>query len=29
LAEIPRFQDLARKQPAADLFAEGWLETAI
>ncbi|SPF54067.1 putative ATPase [Candidatus Sulfopaludibacter sp. SbA4] len=29
LSEIPRFTELARKQPAADLFAEGWLETAI
>jgi hypothetical protein len=29
LADIPRFRELARKQPAADLFAEGWLETAL
>ena len=29
LSEVPGFLDLARKQPAADLFAEGWLEGAL
>ena len=29
LASIPRFKELARKYSVADLFAEGWLETAL
>jgi energy-coupling factor transporter ATP-binding protein EcfA2 len=29
LSEVPGFLELARKQPAADLFAEGWLEGAV
>ena len=29
LSEVPGFLDLAREQPAADLFAEGWLEGAV
>ncbi|HXB73980.1 MAG TPA: AAA family ATPase [Candidatus Acidoferrales bacterium] len=29
LSEVPGFLDLARKQPASDLFAEGWLEGAL
>lgn len=29
LASIPRFKELAREQPVADLLAEGWLETAV
>ena len=28
-SSIPRLVELARKQPIADLFAEGWLESAI
>jgi predicted ATPase len=28
-SSIPRLMELARKQPIADLFAEGWLESAI
>ena len=28
-SEIPRLMELARTQPIADLFAEGWLESAI
>ena len=28
-SEVPRLMELARKQPIADLFAEGWLESAI
>lgn len=28
-SKIPRLMELARKQPIADLFAEGWLESAI
>jgi hypothetical protein len=29
LSSVPRFKDLVRKQPVADLFAEGWLEGAL
>jgi predicted ATPase len=29
LASIPRFKELAREHLAGDLFAEGWLETAL
>jgi predicted ATPase len=29
LNEIPRFLDIVRQQPIADLFAEGWLEGAL
>jgi len=29
LNSIPRFLDLARKQPVGDLFTEGWLEGAL
>lgn len=28
LTDLPRFMDVVRKQPIADLLAEGWLETA-
>jgi hypothetical protein len=28
-SKIPRLMELARKQPMADLFAEGWLESAV
>jgi predicted ATPase len=28
-SSIPRLVELARKQPIADLFAEGWLESAV
>lgn len=28
-SSIPRLQELARKQPVADLFAEGWFENAL
>lgn len=29
LTEVPHFTDTVRKQPIADLFAEGWLEAAL
>jgi energy-coupling factor transporter ATP-binding protein EcfA2 len=29
LTEVPGFLDIVRKQPISDLFAEGWLETAL
>lgn len=29
LPEVPHFTDTVRKQPIADLFAEGWLEAAL
>ncbi len=29
LAEIPRFNEIVSKQPISDLFAEGWMETAL
>lgn len=29
LSEVPRFQEIVRKQPISDLFAEGWLEGAL
>jgi len=29
LTEIPRFEEIVRKQPISDLFAEGWMETAL
>ncbi len=29
LPEVPHFMDTVRKQPIADLFAEGWLEAAL
>jgi len=28
LAEIPRFTEIAKRQPVGDLFAEGWMEAA-
>lgn len=29
LTEIPHFQDIIRRQPIGDLFAEGWMEAAL
>lgn len=29
LPDVPHFMDVVRKQPIADLFAEGWLEAAL
>jgi len=29
LTEIPRFNDIVKKQPVRDLFAEGWMEAAL
>lgn len=29
LTEVPGFSEIVRRQPIADLFAEGWLETAL
>ena len=29
LTQIPRFNEIVRKQPIADLFAEGWMEAAL
>jgi len=29
LTEIPRFNEIVSKQPISDLFAEGWMETAL
>lgn len=29
LTEIPRFNEIMSKQPISDLFAEGWMETAL
>lgn len=29
LTEVPNFQDVIKKQPVGDLFAEGWLEGAL
>lgn len=29
LTEIPHFNDVVKKQPIGDLFAEGWLEAAL
>ncbi|MGD0091768.1 MAG: AAA family ATPase [Planctomycetota bacterium] len=29
LTEIPHFMEVVQKQPISDLFAEGWLETAL
>jgi len=29
LTEIPHFMEIVRKQPIRDLFAEGWLESAL
>jgi predicted ATPase len=29
LNEIPRFNEIVSKQPIGDLFAEGWMETAL
>jgi predicted ATPase len=29
LNEIPRFNEIVKKQPISDLFAEGWMETAL
>jgi predicted ATPase len=29
LTEIPRFNEIIRRQPISDLFAEGWMETAL
>jgi hypothetical protein len=29
LSEIPRFNEIVSKQPISDLFAEGWMETAL
>jgi hypothetical protein len=29
LSEVPHFLEVVRKQPIADLFAEGWLEAAL
>ncbi|MBI4658860.1 MAG: AAA family ATPase [Verrucomicrobia bacterium] len=29
LTEIPRFREIVQKQPISDLFAEGWMETAL
>jgi predicted ATPase len=29
LNEIPRFNEIVSKQPISDLFAEGWMETAL
>jgi predicted ATPase len=29
LSEIPHFAEIVKKQPVSDLFAEGWLETAL
>ena len=29
LSEIPRFPEIVRQQPIAELFAEGWLEEAL
>ena len=28
-SSIPRLKELAHKQPIADLFAEGWMESAL
>jgi predicted ATPase len=29
LPQVPHFMDVVRKQPIADLFSEGWLESAL
>jgi energy-coupling factor transporter ATP-binding protein EcfA2 len=29
LSEIPQFNEIVRKQPISDLFAEGWMEAAL
>ncbi len=29
LSEIPRFNEIVSRQPISDLFAEGWMETAL
>ena len=29
LSEVPRLLELVKKQPLSDLFAEGWLESAV
>jgi predicted ATPase len=29
LTEVPRFNDVIKKHPISDLFAEGWMETAL
>ena len=29
LTEIPHFQEIVKKQPIGDLFAEGWMEAAL
>ena len=29
LPGVPHFMEVVRKQPIADLFAEGWLEAAL
>jgi len=29
LTEIPRFNDIVKKQPIGDLFVEGWMEAAL
>jgi predicted ATPase len=29
LTEIPRFMEIVRKKPISDIFAEGWLESAL
>ena len=29
LADVPHFLDAIKKTPASELFAEGWLETAV
>jgi len=29
LTEIPRFNEIIRRQPISDLFAEGWMEAAL
>ena len=29
LKDIPHFADIVAKQPISDLFAEGWMETAL
>jgi predicted ATPase len=29
LSEVPRLQEIVNTQPIGDLFAEGWMETAL
>lgn len=29
LTQVPRFVEVVKRQPIADLFAEGWLEVAL